>query len=302
MYVGGEIADLARIARPSIGVVTAVQAVHLSRIGSLAAIEPAKGELVEALPSDGTAVLNADDRRSCARMADRTAARVLTYGFADDADVGAEAVASAGFDGMRFTLRLAGRPARPATDPGARPAVRPQRARRGGGRRRGRTIEPTRSSTGSRGGWSAPHRGQVVRAGTGRRSSTTRTTRRPGVRDRGARHARRPARPPGRGPRRDARARGGPEIRPPRGREAAAADGRPARRRRGGRGRRSPTGAAPPGWTRRASSRRATAKRRSITCGRGCARATSSSSRRRAASSSTCWSTASPPSLGPAGR
>ena len=51
MYVGGEIADLARIARPSIGVVTAVQAVHLSRIGSLEAIEQAKGELLEALPA-----------------------------------------------------------------------------------------------------------------------------------------------------------------------------------------------------------------------------------------------------------
>ena len=61
MYVGGEIADLARIARPRIGVVTAVQAVHLSRIGSLAAIEQAKGELVEALPADGVAILNADD-------------------------------------------------------------------------------------------------------------------------------------------------------------------------------------------------------------------------------------------------
>ena len=61
MYVGGEIAELARIARPRIGVVTAVQPVHLSRIGSLEAIEAAKGELLEALPPDGTAILNADD-------------------------------------------------------------------------------------------------------------------------------------------------------------------------------------------------------------------------------------------------
>ena len=63
MYVGGEIADLARIGRPRIGVVTAVQPVHLSRIGSIDAIERAKGELVEALPANGTAVLNADDER-----------------------------------------------------------------------------------------------------------------------------------------------------------------------------------------------------------------------------------------------
>ena len=92
MYVGGEIADLARIARPRIGVVTAVQPVHLARIGSLEAIEAAKGELLEALPPDGTAILNADDP-IVRRMGARTAARVLTYGFADDADVGAEAVA-----------------------------------------------------------------------------------------------------------------------------------------------------------------------------------------------------------------
>jgi UDP-N-acetylmuramyl pentapeptide synthase len=90
MYVGGEIADLARIARPSVGVVTAVQGVHLSRIGTLEAIEAAKAELIEALPSadeGGVAVLNADDA-IVRRMAGRTTARVITYGFATDADVG----------------------------------------------------------------------------------------------------------------------------------------------------------------------------------------------------------------------
>ncbi|HEY6058438.1 MAG TPA: UDP-N-acetylmuramoyl-tripeptide--D-alanyl-D-alanine ligase, partial [Candidatus Limnocylindrales bacterium] len=83
MYVGGEIADLARLGRPRIGVVTAVHGVHLSRIGSLDAIERAKGELVEALPpatAGGVAVLNAGDER-VARMASRTRARVVTYGF-----------------------------------------------------------------------------------------------------------------------------------------------------------------------------------------------------------------------------
>ena len=85
MYVGGEIADLAEIGRPSIGVVTAVQAVHLSRIGTLEAVERAKGELVEALPPGGTAVLNADDP-IVDRMDRRTAARALRYGFAAHAD------------------------------------------------------------------------------------------------------------------------------------------------------------------------------------------------------------------------
>jgi UDP-N-acetylmuramoyl-tripeptide--D-alanyl-D-alanine ligase len=85
-------------------VVTSVQPVHLSRIGSIEAIETEKGRLVEALPADGTAVLNADDE-VVRRMADRTAARVLSYGFAADAEVRAERVASLGADGMRFELR-----------------------------------------------------------------------------------------------------------------------------------------------------------------------------------------------------
>ncbi len=104
MYVGGEIADLARIARPGIGVVTAVQPVHLARIGSLRAIEAAKGELLEALPPDGRAILNADDP-IVRRMGNRSVARSMTYGFDRDADVGAEAVESAGLAGMRFVLR-----------------------------------------------------------------------------------------------------------------------------------------------------------------------------------------------------
>ena len=109
MYVGGEIRDLAAIGRPSIGIVTAVQPVHLSRIGTIEAIEDAKAELVEALPpadEGGVAILNLDDPR-VARMAARTRARVMTYGFDDDADVTADHITSVGFDGMQFRLRTA---------------------------------------------------------------------------------------------------------------------------------------------------------------------------------------------------
>ncbi len=104
MYVGGEIADLAAMARPSIGVVTAVQPVHLERIGSIDAVERAKGELLEALPGDGVAILNADDP-IVDRMDRRTAARALHYGFRVDADVVADEVVSLGANGMRFRLR-----------------------------------------------------------------------------------------------------------------------------------------------------------------------------------------------------
>jgi UDP-N-acetylmuramoyl-tripeptide--D-alanyl-D-alanine ligase len=107
LYTTGEIALLARLARPSIGVVTAVRGVHLSRAGSLDAIEAGKRELVEALPATGCAVLNADDERVL-RMAEHSAANVLTYGFDPAADVGADDVRSLGVDGMRYTLRLPG--------------------------------------------------------------------------------------------------------------------------------------------------------------------------------------------------
>jgi UDP-N-acetylmuramoyl-tripeptide--D-alanyl-D-alanine ligase len=106
-YTIGEIALLARLARPSIGVVTAVRGVHLSRAGSIEAIQAGKRELVEALPADGWAVLNADDPRVLA-MASATPAQVLTYGFSDAADVRASDIRSLGADGMRFRLWLAG--------------------------------------------------------------------------------------------------------------------------------------------------------------------------------------------------
>lgn len=82
----GEIARLAEIGRPEIGVVTAVGHAHTERVGGLEGVAKAKGELVEALPSSGFAVLNADDERVAA-MSGRTSARVLTYGEADTSDV-----------------------------------------------------------------------------------------------------------------------------------------------------------------------------------------------------------------------
>jgi UDP-N-acetylmuramoyl-tripeptide--D-alanyl-D-alanine ligase len=82
----GHIARLCRIARPQIGVVLNVGSAHLGEFGSPEGTARAKGELVEALPEDGTAVLNADDLRVLG-MASRTGARVLTTGRGPDADV-----------------------------------------------------------------------------------------------------------------------------------------------------------------------------------------------------------------------
>ncbi len=75
----GHIALLCDVARPTIGVVTAVALAHTELFGSIDAVAAAKGELVEALPGNGVAVLNADDPRVDA-MAGRTEARVVRYG------------------------------------------------------------------------------------------------------------------------------------------------------------------------------------------------------------------------------
>jgi UDP-N-acetylmuramoyl-tripeptide--D-alanyl-D-alanine ligase len=162
MYVGGEIADLARIGRPRIGVVTAVQAVHLSRIGSLDAIERAKAELVESLPDDGVAILNADDE-GVARMRDRTRARVRTYGLASTADVSAERIESAGRGGMRFVLRAGGQ-RRPVTTPAlGRHAVHNGLAAAAVAVEAGLTLDEI--AAGLADGWSAPHRSELVEVG-----------------------------------------------------------------------------------------------------------------------------------------
>jgi UDP-N-acetylmuramoyl-tripeptide--D-alanyl-D-alanine ligase len=86
MYVEGDIRALCALTHPRIGVVTAIDAVHAERAGDLDAIERGKGELVEALPAEGWAVLAADDLR-VARLATRTPARSTTAGHAPTADV-----------------------------------------------------------------------------------------------------------------------------------------------------------------------------------------------------------------------
>jgi UDP-N-acetylmuramoyl-tripeptide--D-alanyl-D-alanine ligase len=80
----GHIAYLCRIAPPRYGVVLNVGHAHAGEFGGLDQVARAKGELVEALPADGAAILNADDPRVLA-MAARTAARVVTFGVDDRA-------------------------------------------------------------------------------------------------------------------------------------------------------------------------------------------------------------------------
>lgn len=79
----GEITRLCGVARPTIGVVTAVASSHTERVGGIDGVAIAKRELVEALPKTGTTILNADDERVVA-MRSHSDAAVVTYGFAGD--------------------------------------------------------------------------------------------------------------------------------------------------------------------------------------------------------------------------
>ncbi|UJW36323.1 UDP-N-acetylmuramoyl-tripeptide--D-alanyl-D-alanine ligase [Saccharothrix sp. AJ9571] len=85
----GHIAELAEIAPPRIGAVLNVGSAHVGEFGSREGIAQAKGELPEALPEDGVAVLNFDDAL-VAGMASRTKARVVGVGEHPDATVRAE--------------------------------------------------------------------------------------------------------------------------------------------------------------------------------------------------------------------
>ena len=79
----GHIAYLCRMARPTVGIVTAVEAVHTEVMGGVEDIAVAKRELVESLPPGGAAVLNADNPYVAA-MASSTSARVVLFGDAGE--------------------------------------------------------------------------------------------------------------------------------------------------------------------------------------------------------------------------
>ena len=108
----GHISYLCRIAPPRVAAVINVGTAHLGEFGSRENIAVAKGEIVEALSADGTAVLNADDDLTAA-MGARTSATPVTFGLAGDVswrhlqldDLGRPAF-ELGYDGAWAPVRL----------------------------------------------------------------------------------------------------------------------------------------------------------------------------------------------------
>lgn len=98
----GQIAELCRIAHPTIGVVTNVGTSHIGILGSRKNIAKAKAELIEALPAGGTAVLNGDDPLVSA-MGDSFSGKVIRFGMEESNDAHASSVQFLP-DGTAFTL------------------------------------------------------------------------------------------------------------------------------------------------------------------------------------------------------
>jgi len=101
----GHIAYLCRLAPPDIAAVVNVGTAHIGEFGSREAIAEAKGEIVESLTAEGTAVLNADDQLVAA-MASRTIGKVVTFG--DGGNLRARDVSTDDLDRPSFDLQWRG--------------------------------------------------------------------------------------------------------------------------------------------------------------------------------------------------
>jgi len=99
----GDIAYLAAIARPDIGLVTLIAPAHLERMGSVEGVAETKGALYQALPSDGVAIINADDGFASFFGGLAGARKVLRFGLDHRADIGAD-ILELRVDGSRFVL------------------------------------------------------------------------------------------------------------------------------------------------------------------------------------------------------
>jgi UDP-N-acetylmuramoyl-tripeptide--D-alanyl-D-alanine ligase len=100
----GEIANLAKMTAPEVGVLTLVAAAHTEGLGSIEDVALEKGDLLAALPAGGLAVANADDERAAAQLGRTSAGTVRTYGFSEKADYRVELVTTRGAKGNRLRV------------------------------------------------------------------------------------------------------------------------------------------------------------------------------------------------------
>ena len=107
MSHAGEIAALAKIAQPEIGVVICVAPVHLEFFNSVSEIARAKYELIASLPAGGTAVLNADDEY-VSQFGRDFKGKVVRFGLKAPADIRAEDIQQCGALGSEFDLVVDG--------------------------------------------------------------------------------------------------------------------------------------------------------------------------------------------------
>lgn len=104
----GQTARLCEIVRPTIGLITNIGPDHLEFFGTMDVSAQAKGELLEFLPPEGSAVLNADDAYF-GYLASRARCEVLSFGLSAKAQVRAERLTMGSRQGTQFLLRLPGR-------------------------------------------------------------------------------------------------------------------------------------------------------------------------------------------------
>ncbi|MDP6561543.1 MAG: Mur ligase family protein, partial [Candidatus Peribacteraceae bacterium] len=102
-YRTGEIEKLCSITKPEMGVVTFIGTQHVALFGSQEKLCKAKGELLECLPEEGTAFLNADNAL-CAKMTDRCVCPVISVGTGGHANLEAFDIEETG-NGIRFRIQ-----------------------------------------------------------------------------------------------------------------------------------------------------------------------------------------------------
>jgi UDP-N-acetylmuramoyl-tripeptide--D-alanyl-D-alanine ligase len=102
----GDIAYLAAIARPEIGLVNNIAPAHLERMGTLEGIAETKGALYTSLPTHGVAVINADDAFAGTFAAMAGTRRIVRFGITSIADVRGEVIEAG--EKTRFAMRMPG--------------------------------------------------------------------------------------------------------------------------------------------------------------------------------------------------